>query len=168
MFAGRNDTACFPAAPFFPDGDAASPVDSLYTNWYTGGVSRLPTIEVDRDAAEPVYEQIARQVRAQVAAGRLRPGAELPSVRTLASDLGVNLNTVARAYRQLEEDGFLVIHERSGAVIAAPPADPDPTLAQRLRRELRLVLEHMRQAGFSPADLRRATKREIDALDGRR
>ena len=128
---------------------------------------QLPTIEIDRAAAEPVYEQIARQVRAQVASGRLRPGAELPAVRTLASDLGVNLNTVARAYRLLGEEGFLVIRERSGAVIAPPPDDPDPTLGERLCRELRVVLERMRQAGFSPADLRRAVKREIDALDGR-
>src|SRR5262249_36248600 len=115
-----------------------------------------------------VYEQIARHVRAAITAGGLRPGAHLSSVRTLASDLGVNLNTVARAYRLLEEDGFLAIRRRSGAAIAPPSGRPDRELEDRLRGDLRAVLERLWQAGFSPDETKRFLEREINALYDRR
>ena len=86
-----------------------------------------PTLTLDWATGEPVYEQIARQIRTRIAAGDLPPGHALPPVRTLASDLGVNLNTVARAYRQLEEQGFVLIRDRSGAEVAAPAAPLIPT-----------------------------------------
>jgi GntR family transcriptional regulator len=109
------------------------------------------TLTLDWTATEPVYEQIARQIRARIAAGELSAGAALPAVRTLASDLGVNLNTVARAYRLLEEQGFLVIRDRAGAVVAAPAAVPDPASLERLRHDLSQVLLQLRQAGVTPA-----------------
>lgn len=107
------------------------------------------TLTVDWTAAEAVYEQIARQIRARIAAGDLAAGAGLPAVRTLASDLGVNLNTVARAYRLLEGQGFVAIRERAGAVVAAPAQAPDPTSLAPLWQELREVLLRLRQAGVA-------------------
>jgi GntR family transcriptional regulator len=107
------------------------------------------------DAATPVYEQIAGQIRDRIAAGELQPGDPLPSVRTLASDLGVNLNTVARAYRLLEEQGFLRIRDRSGAEVAAPAAIPDAAARERLAAELRDVVVRMRQAGVTVSELHR-------------
>lgn len=112
------------------------------------------------DTEEPVYEQIARQIRESVVAGELLPGAALPSVRTLASDLGVNLNTVARAYRLLEEQGFVVIRDRSGAEVAAPQGSPDATAGSKLAAQLRDLLVRMRQAGV-PRD---AVERALDAV----
>jgi len=76
-------------------------------------------------------------------------------VRTLASDLGVNLNTVARAYRLLEEQGFVRIRDRSGAEVAAPAVTPDAAARDRLAAELRDVIVRMRQAGIGNAELRR-------------
>jgi DNA-binding transcriptional regulator YhcF (GntR family) len=111
------------------------------------------TLTLDWTAAEPVYEQIARQIRTRIAAGELPPGAALPAVRTLASDLGVNLNTVARAYRLLDEQGFVVIRDRAGAVVAAPAAAPDPASLERLRHELSQVLLRLRQAGVAPEEI---------------
>ena len=70
----------------------------------------MMTLSIDRAHDTPVYEQVADQIRRLVASGRLNPGTSLPSVRQLASDLGVNLNTVARAYRVLEGEGFLAGH----------------------------------------------------------
>ena len=78
------------------------------------------TITIDRGLEEPVYAQVAHQIRQLIASGSLVPGTTLPSVRRLAGDLGVNLNTIARAYRMLEEEGFLIIRGRSGAKVAAP------------------------------------------------
>jgi len=125
-------------------------------------------IVVERDSAEPVYEQIASQVRSRIAAGDLVAGTEMPAVRTLAGDLGVNLNTVARAYRLLEEQGFVRIRDRSGAVVSAPPARPDSEAAARLASELRGVLERLRQAGLAPAAIRRLVDQEIQSLSDRR
>jgi GntR family transcriptional regulator len=63
-------------------------------------------ILLDRDRSDAAYEQIAAQIRAALATGVLEAGAILRGVRSLTADLGVNLNTVARAYRLLEEQGF--------------------------------------------------------------
>ena len=110
---------------------------------------------VTSDSGMPVYEQIAGQIRDRIAAGELPPGQALPPVRTLASDLGVNLNTVARAYRLLEEQGFVRIRDRSGAEVAAPAVTPDAAARDRLAAELRDVIVRMRQAGIGNAELRR-------------
>ena len=58
-------------------------------------------LQIDLGSTVPVYEQIANGLRAELVAGRFSPGAKLPTVRTLAIDLGVHHNTVAGAYRQL-------------------------------------------------------------------
>ena len=79
------------------------------------------TLSIDRGLDDPVYEQVADQLRRLISSGALGPGTPLPSVRGLAADLGVNLNTIARAYRLLEGEGFLVIRGRAGAKVAAPP-----------------------------------------------
>src|SRR3989304_3672609 len=111
-------------------------------------------IVVERSSQEPVYEQIARQIRRCVATGELTPGTPLPTVRTLASDLGVNLNTVARAYWLLEEEGFVGIRDRSGAEILAPPrrrsADSD-----RLFQDVILYATHIHNRAVSTHELRR-------------
>jgi DNA-binding transcriptional regulator YhcF (GntR family) len=125
---------------------------------------RTSLVTVEWSSSEPVYEQIARQIRAQVVAGELAAGTPLPPVRTLASDLGVNLNTVARAYRLLEEEGFVRIRHRSGAEVAAPAERPESSVVDRLRGELRGVLARLRQAGVPPDELRRMAEREIAAL----
>lgn len=120
-------------------------------------------IMIERTSEEPVYEQIARQVRERVASGELPAGTPLPTVRSLASDLGVNLNTVARAYWLLEDEGFVKIRKRSGAEVAAPSRKP-AVEREKLREQLRRVLSQMRQAGVSPEELRRFTDREIASL----
>ena len=81
----------------------------------------MVTLTIDRGLKDSVYEQVAGQVRQMIASGTLAPGTPLPSVRQLASDLGVNLNTIARAYRLLESQGFLAIKDRAGVSVAAPP-----------------------------------------------
>lgn len=112
-----------------------------------------------RTSEEPVYEQIARQIRDRVAKGDIPPGTRLPTVRSLGSDLGVNINTVARAYRVLEEEGFVRIRDRSGAETLAPARKP-PADRERLLQELRRLLTRMRQAGFPGAEVRRLVARE--------
>ena len=66
----------------------------------------------------PIYQQIMRQIRHMVASGRLRPGDKLPPVRTLAEQLLVNPNTVARAYRELDAAGVINARVGAGAYVA--------------------------------------------------
>lgn len=66
----------------------------------------------------PIYRQIIDQVKNLVAAGRLKPGDEMPPIRGLAQQLIINPNTVARAYRELEAQGVLMSRQGSGTVVA--------------------------------------------------
>jgi DNA-binding transcriptional regulator YhcF (GntR family) len=121
-------------------------------------------VVVVRESEEPVYAQIARQIRTAVSTRELGSGDPLPSVRRLASDLGVNLNTVARAYRLLEEDGFIRIRDRSGAVVVAPAPRIAASARASLEQNLKELLARMRQAGLATQELRDWAMREIDLL----
>jgi GntR family transcriptional regulator len=66
----------------------------------------------------PPFEQIKYQIRTQIAGAQLQPGAALPSVRQLARDLGVSPNTVARAYADLQKEGWVVAVSRRGVAVA--------------------------------------------------
>ena len=123
------------------------------------------SIAVDRDAAEPVYSQIARQIRARIASSELAPGAALPSVRRLASDLGVNLNTVARAYRLLEEDELVEIQDRTGVRVASPSRRAVAASRETMRMRLRDLLVRMRRNGMGLGEIERVTRAEIASLD---
>jgi len=127
----------------------------------------MPTITIDRGLEEPVYAQVAHQLRQLIASGALLPGKTLPSVRRLAGDLGVNLNTIARAYRLLEDEGFLVIRGRSGAKVAPPAEGVEGPANKKLIEELRANLARLRQAGVPSEELSGVVQRELMALEGR-
>ncbi|MGD8329696.1 MAG: GntR family transcriptional regulator [Acidobacteriota bacterium] len=124
-------------------------------------------VTVDAGSDEAAYEQIARQIRTSISSGALPPGTALPSVRTLASDLGYNLNTVARAYRLLQEDGFVRIRDRAGAEVIGPARSPSAGVRDRLGRELGQVIVRLRQAGVRPDEIRTMVQHELAALAGR-
>lgn len=87
---------------------------------------------VDLAAPTPVYEQIRAQIAAAVRTGELRPGDRLPTVRSVAADLGIAVNTVARAYSELESAGYVTTRRRVGTVVApsAGPAVPEELIAR--------------------------------------
>ncbi|MEM9405020.1 MAG: GntR family transcriptional regulator [Acidobacteriota bacterium] len=71
-----------------------------------------------RPGSLPLYQQMIDQIRRRISSGRLSAGDRLPSVRTLAEELTVNRNTVSRAYRELERDGFVVSRHGDGVFVA--------------------------------------------------
>ena len=87
-------------------------------------------IHIDPAAATPPYEQVRLRIAELAADGALAAGAKLPPVRTLAADLGLAANTVARAYRELEQAGLVETRGRAGTVITARAART-PAAAQR-------------------------------------
>ena len=85
-------------------------------------------IRVDATSFVPIYEQIKKEILRLVATGRLKVGDPLPSIRDLAAEIIVNPNTVARAYRELEQDGIVVTQKGRGSFIAnraRPDAERD-------------------------------------------
>ena len=93
-------------------------------------------LTVDTNDKRPLYQQIVDGVKALIARGDLREGATLPSVRQVAGDLGVNLNTIAVAYRRLQEEGFLAIRHGTGTIVLSLGPVPwrktaSPTAAHR-------------------------------------
>ena len=98
-------------------------------------------IGYDPRSPVPPYEQVRAQLARQVQSGELVPGTRLPTVRRLAGDLGLAVNTVARAYRELERDGVVVTRGRNGTVVAtgedrglAAARDAAAEYAERVRR----------------------------------
>jgi DNA-binding transcriptional regulator YhcF (GntR family) len=79
-------------------------------------------ISLDLRSAVPPYEQIRSQVSSLIAIGSLAPGSRLPTVRSLAADLGIAAGTVARAYKELEAAGLIESRRRNGTVVIGPPA----------------------------------------------
>ena len=80
----------------------------------------------------PIYRQIVHQMKYLVASGRLRPGEEVPPIRTLAQDLLINPNTVARAYRELEAAGILASRRGAGTYVS----DKGTPLARAERKRI--------------------------------
>lgn len=86
-------------------------------------------IALDASLPEPPFEQVRSQVARRAASGDLPAGTKLPTVRALATQLGIAVNTVARAYKELEADGVVVTEGRRGTFIAAPKAPADVEVA---------------------------------------
>jgi DNA-binding transcriptional regulator YhcF (GntR family) len=118
-------------------------------------------ITITRDSEEPVYAQIARQIRVLIASGDISAGSSLASVRRLARDLGINLNTVARAYRLLESERFVVIEARRGVRVAPPSPTADAGVVHSLRDRLKEIVHRLRQAGVHPDEIRRMVWLEL-------
>ena len=83
-------------------------------------------LTIDADSATAPFEQVRTQIASAVAAGQLSAGTKLPTVRQLATDLGLATNTVARAYRELEADAVIATHGRGGTFVRSDVLD-EPT-----------------------------------------
>ncbi|HKW02765.1 MAG TPA: GntR family transcriptional regulator [Vicinamibacterales bacterium] len=119
-------------------------------------------LKVDTRDSRPVYQQLVDGVKALIAGGHLGEGASLPSVRQVAGDLGVNFNTVATAYRQLQEEGFVSIRHGAGAVVASRSGREVP--ARTLRRGLRGALADLILAGLGDQEIVAAVREELEGL----
>lgn len=86
-------------------------------------------VAVDPASAEPPFEQVRSQVERLIRSGRLVPGDRLPTVRGLATDLGLAANTVARAYKELEAAGLVETRSRAGTVVASGEHAAEAALA---------------------------------------
>src|SRR5215216_6765918 len=101
--------------------------------------NKKPLLQIDFRSGLPIYTQLVGQVQAQAVAGVLTPGDQLPTVRALAEELRVNFNTVARAYRLLDEARIISTQQGRGTYITEIPP---PKVTEKLRKEsLRALTE---------------------------
>ncbi len=113
------------------------------------------TLQIDFRSGLPIYTQIVNQVQAQVVSGILKHGDQLPTVRALAEELRVNFNTVARAYRILDEARIISTQQGRGTFITEIPP---PKIKEKLRQE---TLEALTQRFISEATRLEFSKAEI-------
>jgi GntR family transcriptional regulator len=111
-------------------------------------------ITVLASSPEPVYEQIVRQIQDAVASGGLAPGAALPTVRQLAGDLQLNRNTVARAYKQLEDRGVILTAGRKGTFVRDNASrEVERIKSHRAERNVRQLVAGLLGEGLSRAEI---------------
>ena len=132
-------------------------------------------LEVNPADGRPIYGQIADRVRFAVAAGILRPGDLVPSVREVSKQLVVNPNTVARAYRELQGEGLLDTVRGTGLQVSEGAAERCKLArSEFVRARLRAAIEEARQTELDPAEIETILREEwargngsADPADGR-
>jgi GntR family transcriptional regulator len=119
-------------------------------------------ITIDERDSRPLYQQLVDEIKTLIARGELAEGTSLPPVRQVASDLGVNLNTVAFAYRRLQKEGLIRVRHGSGAVVISQ------TLSEKagepLRSQLRTALTQLVLAGLKRPEIKAVINEELETL----
>lgn len=108
-------------------------------------------ITIDETDRRPIYQQVVDEIKALIAAGELPEGSSLPPVRQVAADLGVNLNTIAFAYRELQKAGLIKVRHGAGAVVIAQGLPQGNQ--ERLQAKLMPALTDLILSGLTRAEV---------------
>ena len=108
-------------------------------------------LKIDFGSSVPIYLQLRNQVVVAIAEGKLAPGEQLPTIRALAEESGINMMTVSKAYQLLKQDGYITTDRRSGAVVA--PRTRGWERNREALNALRLCVSELRIAGISREEL---------------
>lgn len=112
-------------------------------------------IELDMESDLPIYTQLTNQIIEGIASGKLQPGEALPSVRSMAQDIGINLHTVNKAYNLLKQDHYIHVHRQKGVVVnpdGMPQVDGD--FAARQLKQLRPIIAEAILRGMTRDELK--------------
>jgi GntR family transcriptional regulator len=121
----------------------------------------VPSLRIDPTDPTPIWSQIEEGVRRLVASGAWKPGAPVPSVRDLASELRINPATVARGYQRLAEDGILAVRRGDGTYVAdAPPAMSRSERTRLLREGALRFASLAKSLGVGEAEAAEAVRAE--------
>lgn len=119
-------------------------------------------LTISTDDPRSIYQQVADGIKELIARGELREGTMLPPVRQLANDLGVNLNTIATAYRELQREGLIVVKHGSGSVVASRTSTERDQ--EELVKPLRTALTRMVLAGLPERKILRLVMHELRSV----
>jgi GntR family transcriptional regulator len=120
-------------------------------------------LEIDFRSGIPIYLQVVERIKERLAAGQLKPGDQLPTVRSLALELRVNFNTIARAYRIMDESGIISTQQGRGTYILEIPT-PQVSDSIRLKALQDLTQRYITDAerlGASPEELQEVLNRQV-------
>lgn len=120
-------------------------------------------IRIDKSAPVPLHDQIKEQILGLIHAGRLKAGDQLPTMRGLSVELGVNFNTVALAYRELDSQGVIATRRGEGTFVTNTPAEPEMQQIRRNKLEtmVKALLDDARRLGYSPAEVQAAFEQQV-------
>ena len=118
-------------------------------------------LTLDPDDPTPPYEQLRRQLGDLIAAGRLGPGDRLPPLRQLAGDLGVAVGTVARSYRELEQEGLLTSRRGGGTRVAESGRAPAVNRQEMLEGMAADFVARVRGLGYTDDETVAALERQL-------
>ena len=104
---------------------------------------------INLQGKESIYEQIRSQIEKFIKNGILKPDDKLPSVRTLAEDLGINPNTVMKAYQELERNGYIYTLNKKGVFVAKDPE----VMKRHNRKDAVYMITTLKEEGFSREEL---------------
>ena len=105
-------------------------------------------IELDFNSDKPIYTQLYEAIILAMASGEVTSGEPLPSVRNLASEIGINLHTVNKAYNQLRDEGYIIMDRRKGAIIGDIPIQDDSNKKNTIETDLTLILSKAKLLGY--------------------
>jgi GntR family transcriptional regulator len=108
-------------------------------------------ITIDERDGRPIYQQVVDEIKRLIARGELEEGSTLPPVRQVAADLGVNLNTIAFAYRQLQQEGLIKVRHGAGAVVISRVIEK--SVSERLHAKLAAALTDLVLSGLTRAEV---------------
>jgi GntR family transcriptional regulator len=123
-------------------------------------------LQIDFQNGLPIYEQVVRQVKFAIAGEDFKEGELVPSVREVARELAINPNTVARAFRRLQDDGVLQVVRGTGLAVA--PGALERCRAERvelIRARVAQVLSEAAQSRLDAGELRKMVERELSAIN---
>jgi len=123
-------------------------------------------VHIERGSSVPISRQIAEQLRSQCLSGRLPAGTRLPSVRELAQQLAVNVNTVFRIYERLAADGLIELRHGDGTYVCPPPLTVASDLAaqrEKFQKEFDAVVQQGLLLGHTAAELRSLLSQSLTA-----
>jgi len=112
----------------------------------------------------PIYTQITGQVKSRILSGTLKPGSQLPSVRELAVQLTINPNTVARAYQDLEREGWVRTRRGRGTYVADRPPVDDASARELVGERMELIVREAQELGLDRQTVEILLRRKLDEL----
>lgn len=120
---------------------------------------------INPKSKQPLYEQLVEQLRRQLALGGIESGAAMPSVRQLAMELGVNPNTIQKAYRQMEAEGMILSIPGKGSFVNENLTELMKHQREQQKSEARRAIHACRELGLSQAEITQIVEEEYKEGD---
>ena len=115
--------------------------------------------------SRPIYEQIKEKIRGLIINGALKSGEQIPSVRELAGDMAINPNTIQKAYKELEGEGFIVVMRGKGYFVAPRDWAKEKAPTDALLAELKKICDELKFLGISDEKIAEYIKGKEDLCD---